>query len=319
MIPGTLGVCRLPSSEAVIIFAGDELSSRSRIVSRHLHDRPIYRHGMTEPLSTTMLTLPSMPHFDQFAAFIVAELVRQDAEKDLGRAYRLSEPLIELAFAQHTAALRTLYALAARVALLAEIVDLSDDEALPRVVSAWCSDVPFRDLAAFGVGVVVRGADSSSPSIPINHVAEVSPASGESSLLLLSVALTDSRTSGDFTLPDLVDRIFDRLRSAAPDHIEPLSTWLAGFRRSDAFEYRHDTAAADSFYGRAMSVDNSMAIDLMDPALGALRQQNLEDYPAVVPGSVRYKLYNTGGIVTPSPRVGLETVATAIAHALRDS
>ncbi|NRQ50397.1 hypothetical protein [Aeromicrobium stalagmiti] len=318
VVPGELGLCRSPLGEVVVVLRSDELSPQSAVVARHCHQQPIYRAGVVAATETTMLSLPPLAHFDQFVAFICAEMLRQGAETDLESSFHATEPLIELAFTQHGTAERSLHALAARVLLLSRIVENSGDTALPRIMEAFCNSPAYRDLRTEGHGVIVRTSDQSASAVDINHPAEVSLDDDESSLTLLQLVLSRGLAGDGFDIPELVDRLVARLRTAAHEWVNPFISWVETFRRSDTFGYVHDDSRDSAFYGRQFSLDSASTINLASQSAGVLRTSDLATYPAVIPGSVSYKIRTRDAPVHGDPAHSLNELARQLAIAIQN-
>src|SRR5699024_1895264 len=97
LTPGeVIGIARDQAGRLEVFLAGDELHPRSATVKEALEHHEWHRSSR-EPLAASRLILPAFGHFDQVCAFISTELLRHDADKDLKRAFRSTELIIELA------------------------------------------------------------------------------------------------------------------------------------------------------------------------------------------------------------------------------
>ncbi|MCP5934038.1 hypothetical protein NL369_28385, partial [Klebsiella pneumoniae] len=80
-----------------IFLAGPPIEPRSKIVRENLEHQLWWREGKEDALSASRLLLPAAGHFDQVAAFLCTELLRNGASENPGRAFWKAEPVIELA------------------------------------------------------------------------------------------------------------------------------------------------------------------------------------------------------------------------------
>ena len=92
---------------------------------------------MGSPLQANRLLFPPFGHFYQIAALIATEMLHENADQNLPRAFAVTEPIIELAIKRLELSEAALLGLAGELLLLDALVRRSDAAYVGRLVAAW--------------------------------------------------------------------------------------------------------------------------------------------------------------------------------------
>ena len=91
-----IGATRDHLGHVELFMAGPELQPRANQLRDAVRHHSWHRENDT-PLEANRLLFPAFGHYDQIAALIATELLREGADEDLPRAFAVTEPIIELA------------------------------------------------------------------------------------------------------------------------------------------------------------------------------------------------------------------------------
>jgi len=289
VVDGALGVARDTDDRVEIYLTGYQIRPRSMAVARNSHPQPIYRPGETVALDTLCVSLPELPHFDQFAAFLLSELVRLGVEEDVYGAFRQTEPLIEMAFARNRATPSALTAFTANLLVFRAALRQASRSQMPAVVRSWTRSAPWRDISAGTEGMIIRGVEGKTSVHRVNNLSEVSLSSEENHLWLLSIGLhwDPSDASPRETVWSITRDMELMIRSVDQQTWSFMQEWLETFRVSDTFSYIHDEAADNPLFNRHFAVTFNRIFSL-DDGEGLLTRADMTRRRFVVPGSVGY-------------------------------
>ena len=315
-----VGVARDTEGKIEMLLRGDELTPVSRVIADASEYRPIYKDDGTS-FEATRLTFPALTHFDQVAAFISVELLRNEADIDLTRAFSRTEPIIELAIKNFALTSEALLGLAGELLLLEALCRRAADPRVAEVIAGWNGwQRSSRDLVIGGTGIEVKTTTRNVSSHPVEgvHQVECHEEAGEDRLVLVSIGLqrAESDTGHSFTIPDLVERITTRMVNAgvAPAVSERFIDHVAEYGASSWVGYDHSTHANDPTYLIPFATTFFRAYDMNDPAISVLRRHDVAAFQHVADDSVSFRvnLSINGAVSATNPVEGANQVAEAI-------
>jgi len=315
-----VGVARDTAGKVELLLRGPQLTPTSRTVKDASEHRVIYRDDGTT-FEATRLVFPALTHFDQIAAFICVELLRNGADRDLPRAFARTEPIIELAIENLILSNQALLGLAGELLLLDAVCRRADDARVAEIVDGWHGwQRSSRDLVFGGTGIEVKTTTGTASSHMVEgvHQVERDEDGHEHRLLLVSIGLqrAEDDASNSFTVPKLVERIAARMTDAgaAPLAIDRFMTHVSEYGASSWIGYDHATQAADPAYSIPLLTTFFRAYDMDDPAIYVLRRHDVATFRHVADDSVKYRvnLSANGPISAGNPVEGANQVAQAI-------
>jgi hypothetical protein len=153
---GVVGVAKTPKGQIELFLQGAQLEPRFRRVREALEYQRWFRTGGDELLANRIL-LPAAGHFEQVAAFLCTELLRNGAAENLAKAFSRTEPLIELAIEDLTLADESLLGLCGEMLVLQSLLKEAAEERVAEVVSSWKghAETP-RDFQLGEIGIEVK-------------------------------------------------------------------------------------------------------------------------------------------------------------------
>ena len=315
-----VGAARDHFGHVELFLAGPELRPRARILRSAIHHHS-WTRANGSPLQANRLLFPPFGHFDQIAALIATELLRERADQDLPRAFAVTEPIIELAIRRLELSEAALLGLAGELLLLDALVRRADDVYVGQLVAAWDGwRRSARDLTWDGTGVEIKSTTQPTSSHVVQGIHQVEPATGndttagEDRLLLVSIGLQASVPSqNSFTVPQLVQRIADRLE--ATNHggqVDHYWSHVAEYGGDSGLGYRHRAMAGDAPFTTAFTPAFVRAYDMGDPAVQVLRRDDIVSHQHVDAGSLSFRIDLPAAITGANPVVGLNRVADLI-------
>lgn len=301
---GPLGVARSPEGRIEIFIAGPMLKPRSKIVQENLEHQTWYRDGEQPPLLANRLLLPAAGHFDQVAAFLCTELLRNGVVADASRAFGLTEPVIELAIQRLRIADETILGLTGELLLLEALVRSAPDKEVEAVLRAWKGyRETARDFQLGVAGVEVKTTTGSTSSHQVQGVHQVEPGHGvdgapESALLLVSIGIQwvgdSDATMNATSLPVLVDAIIERAEQALHPGADPVIAQLlariAEYGSATEIGYDHETMGDALAFRRSLRAAFVRCYDMADERISVLRGDDVRARPNVETDSVRYRI-----------------------------
>jgi hypothetical protein len=293
----TLALCRDDLGRCEIFVVGPRLVPTIQAVRDSLEHNSWSRQ-QGEPIDASRLVLPASGPFDQVAAFLCTELLREGVAIDAVGAFRRCEPVIALVLAQlHLSDAATL-GLCGELVVLEALVSEAPPEARNEVLQGWHGHRrSARDIQIRGVGVEVKTTTGATSKHHVQGVHQVEPRrsedGGEHSLLLVSVGVGWS-TEGDVTtLPELVARILGLVDSSEGLRSEVAQTFIDHVRDygdEEAIGYDHDDPTVLASFDRAFRIGFVRTYDMADPAINVLRSVDLDTFDAVVPDSATFEI-----------------------------
>lgn len=321
-----VGLARSPCGHIEIFLAGRPLEPRSEVARANLEHQEWFRAD-GEPLPANRLLLPAAGHFDQVAAFLCTELLRSGAADDLERAFRRTEPMIELAIERLRLTDQAIVGLCGELVLLLALLREATAGEAPHVLESWKGHRDTaRDFQLAEVGVEVKATTGSTSSHPVQGVHQVEVGHGvdgveEDRFFLVSIGLhltSSAAHNGEApTLPSLVEAVLEEAdRSMGPSSRPVKEAFLDRVKSYGApteIGYDHQTMADHSAFGRHLRTTFVRCYDMRDEAVRVLRSTILDELSHVEPGSVHFRLrlptQLRGDI---NPVVGLEATAKVI-------
>lgn len=325
-----VGVSRTHEDRLEIFLVGRALNPTTQGIKEAMEHGPWWHRGAAVPaFEANRLLLPALGYFDQVAAFICTELLRNGADGDLGAAFKKTEPIIELAIARLRLSDGAFLGLAGELLLLNALCQRATGDQVAEVVEAWDGwRQSLRDFTWGTVGVEVKTTTRSTSTHQIRGTHQVERDDGESggraetALLLVSIGLEAAVPhDNSFTVPTLVDRIIGRLYEVGRD--DAADVFLAHVREygsGSGFGYDHHTMSLDPAFTRPFEVTFVRTYDMTDVNVAVLRQADVVAHHHVDAGSLTYTV-NLPTQVTGNlnPILGINQVATAILGAASSS
>lgn len=318
---GIVGVARAYDGKIEIFMRGDPIVAVSGTIRELLEHQVWFRRAGLPPVEASRLLLPAAGHFAQVAAFVCTELLRNGADVDLARAFRLTEPIIELAIRRLRLSDQVLVGLAGELLVLDALCHRAPGSRVGGVVSSWDGwKESGRDFALGGVGVEVKATTRTTSAHQIQGVHQVELFDGEdgsqseATLFLISVGLIWESREGAFSVPGLVDSIVRRLHDV--EARDAIDTFLAHVREYGAnadVGYDHKTMSTDLRFTRTFVPRFVRGYDMTDPQIEVLRSRDISPHQHVVTDSVSFRIELPDRVSGDlNPIWGLHEVATAI-------
>lgn len=291
-----VGVARDTEGKVELLLRGGELVPVTRAVKDASEHRVIYRDDGTA-FEATRMVFPALTHFDQVAAFICTELLRNGADSDLARAFTLTEPIIELAIRSLAISSQAILGLTGELLLLEALCRRADDARVAEIIAGWRGwQRSSRDFVLGGTGIEVKTTSGSASSHLVEgvHQVERDEEGDEHRLFLLSIGLqrADSDVGNSFTMPSLVERITVRMADVGAPFptIERFVAHVAEYGASSGIGYNHTTQATDPAYSTRFLTTFFRAYDMDDTAVKVLRRHDVAAFQHVADESVRFRV-----------------------------
>ncbi|WP_285363672.1 PD-(D/E)XK motif protein [Microbacterium sp. LMC-P-041] len=315
-----VGVARDSEGRVEVFLRGPELEPSSSVVRDAIEFRVVHRDSHSS-FQANRLLMPALGHFDQVAAFVCTELLRNDADTALAPAFKDAEPIIELAIERLRLSEQAIVGLAGELLLIDALCRRAHISQVADVIAGWDGwRRSSRDLAigATGIEVKTTTGPGSSHFIEGVHQVEIDVAGvgpgTEERLLLVSIGLHPSSEGGNtFTIPQLVDRVIGRMEVAGVPDSE-IQSFL--FRLSEygggPHGYDHVTQASDPTYTTPFLTSFVRSYDMTDTAIQVLRRHDVAEHAHVDVSSVRYRVDLPVTLGAGNPVAGANQVADAI-------
>jgi len=315
-----LGVARTVDEALELFIVGPAITPASVLVGHHLSHDSWTRTGGA-PLLASRLLLVGAAHFDSVAAFLCAELVANGVLTEPAKAFRRTEPVIELALQR--LALSDDFA----VGLLGELVLLRS--LCARVPAAHFNEVlrgwkgherSARDIQLGSLGIEVK-----TTRLPMSHhrvqgIRQVEqghiPGGGlESSFFLVSIGLGDPPSGGGgHSVPGVIDDIVTTIRARAVGTTDDLvDAFLSRVNAYGGGAYDHSEPSHRALAGRVWGVSFVRAYDVLDPLVSVLRSVDAAKFGMLDPATIEFVLTlptKVNGDLNPI--VGLTAVTDAM-------
>lgn len=312
-----VGVAKDPMGHLEIFLAGSALNIHSAIVDRAAQHHQWHRSNGAS-LSATRLMLPPLGYFDQVGAFLCTELLRKGADEDLPVAFALTEPIIELAIERLQLSESAMLGLAGELLLLEALCRNVDPQLLPQLLQGWDGwRRSHRDLRVGTTGVEVKTTTHMTSTHAIQGFHQIEPFPGDATmpaedrLILVSIGLQPhSPSSGSFTIPQMVQRIVNRL--AETGHKGQAAEFLrrvAIYGSESGFGYDHNTMAREAPFTDPYAISFIRAYDMADPAIDVLQSDDVIARHHVDPGSFRFTITLPMSLGSTNPVLGANQIA----------
>jgi len=315
-----VGVARDQDGRVEVFLAGPEVNPMSALVADVIEFHTWHRDG-APPLRANRILLPAMGHFDQVAAFICTELVRNGAEDELSQAFAKTEPIIELAIERLRLSNGAIVGLAGELLVLDALCRRGVDGAVGTIVDSWAgwrrSSRDFS-LGATGVEVKTTLAGTSSHFIEGVHQVELSDGADggtpEKRLYLVSVGLQPAEAGrSTSSVPQLVDRIIDRMNSTGNGlAVARFLSRVAEYGAASGNGYEHGSQAADPAYATPFLTTFFRGYDMAGEAVQVLRRQDVVARPHVDVSFVKFRIDLPVVVGPANPTNGPNQVAQVI-------
>lgn len=287
-----IGVSRAPNGQIDLFVGGDPLAITDRAV-RAASEHQGWSSRDSAGFDATRITLPIGEHFDQVAAFVCAELLKNGVRDDAGLAFARTEPIVALAFRRARSGDSFLLGLAGELLFLRALLQQSPVMARADVLQTWKgADRSTRDFQIGATGVEVKTTTSDVSEHHIHGLAQVNLGHAvdgvvETALYLLSVGVTwhhEDATYGE-SVAVLIETICADLRQAGceKDFLAQLAAYGGG-------TVGHLDVARSPDFRRPFTVDFQRFYDMTDPRIKVPSKADLEDYSHIVEGSLTFRI-----------------------------
>ncbi|WP_182046364.1 PD-(D/E)XK motif protein [Curtobacterium sp. ME26] len=315
-----VGLARNSRGHLELFLAGDPLKARMRAVDSAMHHHSWHRINQS-PFSANRILLPALGHFDHVGAFIAAELLREDADSDLKRAFAVAEPLIELSIKRLEISENAILGLAGELLILDSLCRQADDMHVGGIVSAWDGwRRSARDLSWEGTGVEIKTTTRSASSHLIQGVHQVEPAPasddapGEARLLLVSVGLHLAEPGMTaVSIPFLVDSILLRLNAVSAAGVSAIFlSRVSAYGSESGIGYEHESMANDAPFTTRFGITFVRGYDMSDFSIKVLRREDVLEHQHVDVQSLMFRVDLPAVITHSNPLSGRRRVAESI-------
>lgn len=312
-----VGLARNSRGHLELFLAGDQLKPRTGTVKSAMHHHSWHRDNQP-PLSANRIRLPALGHFDQVGAFIAAELLREQADTNLERAFAVTEPLIELAIKRLEISENAILGLVGELLLLDALCRRAEGLHVGPLVQAWDGwRRSARDLTWEGTGVEIKTTTRTTSSHAIHGVHQIEPAAatnddpGEARLLLVSIGLRQADTNMTaFSIPSLVESIVDRLNATGTTGlVDEFLTRVAMYGSESGIGYEHATMASEAPFTAPFTLTFFRGYDMTDPAVQVLRRDDVVAHQHVDAQSLTFRVELPATISINNPVSGARRVA----------
>ncbi len=293
-----IGLARAHDGKIEVFLRGERLAPTSNLIKEVLEHQIWFRQDNQPELEANRILLPAIGHFDQVAAFIATELLRNGADSDLVSAFRTTEPIIELAIKRLRISDQALLGLAGELLLLDAMCNRADDSQVAQVVDSWRGwRESFRDFTWGSTGVEVKTTTRPSSSHHVQGVHQLEPAvaetgvAAETRLYLVSIGLEWTSQELAFSVPLLVDSILVRLqRLNRPDAVETFLVHVREYGSGAQVGYDHRSMSRDLRFSRPFIVRFVRGYDMSDTGIEVLHSSDLAGHHHVVAESVTFRV-----------------------------
>jgi hypothetical protein len=254
-------------------------------------------------------------------AFIASELLRENADANLERAFAITEPLIELAIKRLEISEDAILGLVGELLLLDALCRRADDLHVGPVVQAWDGwRRSVRDLTWDGTGVEIKTTTRTTSSHVIHGVHQIEPAPatdadpGEACLLLVSIGLHQADPNVPaLSIPSLVESIVERLTaSGASGLVDEFLTRVSTYGSESGIGYEHSTMSNEAPFTSPFTVTFVRGYDMADPAVEVLRRDDVVPHQHVDAHSLTFRVELPATVSVDNPIAGARRVAEAI-------
>jgi hypothetical protein len=301
------------------------LAPASNLIKDFLEFQKWHRDGDNPKLLANRLVLPAVGHYDQVAAFICTELLRNGADTDLLMAFRHTEPIVEMAIRRLRLTDQALLGLAGELIVMDALVKQIRPEGVASIVRSWDGwKESLRDFSWADTGVEVKTTTLSTSSHMIEGVHQVELRSArsllpENRLYLVSLGLQwVSHAEGAFSIPSLVDSIISRVGSQdnardAPALIDLLISRIHEYGSGAEIGYDHRTMRSDPVFSRPFVARFVRGYDMLDEKIRIIRSPDIAPHVHVDSSSLSYRLELPSRVSGDlNPVVGLQATARLV-------
>lgn len=315
-----IGVARDQAGRLEVFLVGDELKAASSTVCDALEYHTWHR-DFGQPLTANRLLLPALGHFTPVAAFVCTELLRNGADDDLARAFRVTEPIIELAIKRLELSQAALLGLAGELLMLSALCKQADDSLVASVLASWDGwRRSARDFRWDRTGVELKTTTRSTSSHMVQGVHQIEPAegergeNGEARLLLVSVGLQPADPGpNSISIPALVQRVVNRLEATGnASQVHEFLTRVSRYGSESGFGYEHPMMAKDAPFTSTFTVAFFRGYDMSDPLIEVLRRDDVATRHHVEMQSVTFRISLPATVTGQNPVAGAHQVARSI-------
>ena len=320
--PGSpVGVSRTFYGHIEIFLEGSPLKAMFRRVRDALEYQEWFR-GDGSTINANRILLPSAGHFEQVAAFLCTELLRNGANTNLTDAFFKSEPVIELAISELLMAERTFVGLCGEMLVLQSLLSAARSDQVDTVLDSWKGNgETARDFQLLRLGVEVKTTVGLASSHLFSGIHQTEVGHGidgveEWYFFVASIGIEwvgEEGLSNSTSLPEIVRNIVSTISSPRSELSDRVKADFLGRLRDygsqNRLGYDHPTMSESPRYMRRFRPTFARGYDMADRAIHLLSTEDLKARPFIDPRSIslRVDLPNqvTGHL---NPTVGLSAI-----------
>lgn len=315
-----VGVSRDHDGRVEVFLGGAELRPASKAVGDAIEFRTWHREGAAA-FEANRLLLPALGHFDQVAAFICTELLRNGADATLSLGFARTEPIVELAIERLRMSNEVVLGLAGELLMLDALCRRASDDKVAQAVESWDGwRKSSRDFVWGTTGVEVKTTTRGTSSHLVQGVHQVELNDGEDGgvpedrLYLVSIGLQAADPGGNsFSIPQLVHRIIDRMEATGcGGDVGKFLSRTSEYGIESGGGYDHNTMADDPFYAASFLTTFFRAYDMSDEAVEILRRDDIAARHHVDVSSVRFRVDLPVSARNDNPVSGANQVAEVV-------
>lgn len=315
-----VGAARDHMGHVELFLTGPPLQARTKTVRDAVQHHSWHRENEI-PLEANRILFPAFGHYDQIGALISTELLREGADRDLPRAFAMTESIIELAIKRLELSQNALLGLAGELLLLDAVFRQASQQYVSQLVQSWDGwRRSSRDFSWNGSGVEIKTTTGRTSSHTVQGVHQVEPLQatddvpGERRLLLVSIGLQLSHPSANsFTVPQLTQRILERMEATGNGGaVADFLAHVASYGSESGFGYHHTTMSSDAPFNTSFTPAFVRCYEMGDPAVEVLRRDDVLSHPHVDAQSVTFRMNLPATISADNPLSGIHRVAAAI-------
>jgi hypothetical protein len=300
---GSVGLARTSVGRVEIFLPGPPLEATSRRVREALEHQHWFRAD-GGALEANRILLPEAGHFEQVAAFLSTELLRNGAPTDLPSAFASTEPLIEMAIEELLLAEDAFRGLCGEIRLLVALLRDAPDERVQEVLASWKGyGESARDFQLGLAGVEVKTTTHATSSHLFRGVHQLEPGHGvdgadETTYLLVSLGLAwadaHEQDESQTSLPDLVDSAITRLHEtmgpAAEGAAAEFILRIAEYGSPATIGYNHATMREHARFARRFRLAFARGYDMADHQIRLITTQDLVQRPFIQADSLHVRV-----------------------------
>lgn len=299
-----IGLAKQCDGSIEIFIRGEQLVPISTLVRRHLRFDQWARSDGAH-FAANRLVFPAEPYFVAVTAFLAEELVRAGIAAAPLRAFRETEPLIEMALRRVALGEDEILGLLGELRFLEILLSVPTWRSKSYVLGSWRGfEKSERDFVLDANSIEIKATRGHASRHPVSSVGQVDPRRSDKgtpieSLHLVSMGFAAVEKADDqsrpLSLPLQVDAVLSLLATKdSPDDTHTLQSEfldkVASYGGTIDRTYRHAEMHSWAVYQDAWQHRFLRIYDMTDPNIGVLRHADIAAHAHVDGGSVTFTI-----------------------------